>query len=138
MPESDPREEGPRSSVLVVDDEVLILSTTRKVLESAGFDVTTAQSGQAAVDSALREAPDVILLDIMMPAMDGWETLRRLRAEPRTASIPVIVFTAREHVRGGRLARDLGAVDYVPKPFQLDDLVARVRAHASRAAAPLE
>jgi two-component system alkaline phosphatase synthesis response regulator PhoP len=119
--------------VLVVDDEKLILITTKLVLESAGCEVFTAGDGMTAIEVAKSEKPDLILLDIMMPGIDGWETLQLLKDESTTEPIPVIVFTAREHSRGKQLAQDMSAVDYLQKPFEADDLIALVEQHATAA-----
>lgn len=118
--------------VLIVDDDRLVLYSTQLVLESEGFCVVTVDRGDAAVEAACEERPDVMLLDVMMPDVDGWETLHRLREHPDTSGIPVVIFTAREHVRGRRLARELGAVDYVQKPFDAAELVRLLRTHATR------
>ena len=112
--------------ILIVDDEKLILISTRIVLESVGYNVLTAASGEEAIRSAREEVPGLILLDIMMPGIDGWETLSRLKEDPVTKEIPVIIFTAREHSRGRQLAREMGAADYFQKPFEPDELIAIV------------
>jgi CheY-like chemotaxis protein len=108
---------------LIVDDEKLILISTRIVLESVGFDVVTAASGEEALVTARATRPGLILLDIMMPGIDGWETLSRLKEDPELKDIPVIIFTAREHSRGRQLAREMGAADYFQKPFEPDELI---------------
>lgn len=112
--------------ILIVDDEKLILISTRIVLESVGYGVLTAASGEEAIHTAQAELPGLILLDIMMPGIDGWETLSRLKEDPATKDIPVIIFTAREHSRGRQLAREMGAADYFQKPFEPDELIAIV------------
>lgn len=116
-------------NVLVVDDHRMVLLSTRLILSSSGFRVVLCDRGDQVLASALRERPDVILLDIMMPGVDGWETLAQLKGNPKTADIPVVVFTAREHLRGQRLARELGAVGYVQKPYEADRLCALLREH---------
>ncbi len=108
---------------LIVDDEKLILISTRIVLESVGFEIVTAASGEEALVTARAAKPGLILLDIMMPGIDGWETLSRLKEDPELKEIPVIIFTAREHSRGRQLAREMGAVDYFQKPFEPDELI---------------
>ncbi len=108
---------------LIVDDEKLILISTRIVLESVGYEVVTAASGEEALIAARAAQPGLILLDIMMPGIDGWETLSRLKEDPELKEIPVIIFTAREHSRGRQLAREMGAVDYFQKPFEPDELI---------------
>jgi DNA-binding response OmpR family regulator len=112
--------------ILIVDDEKLILISTRIVLESVGYGVVTAASGEEAIGKAKEEMPGLILLDIMMPGIDGWETLSRLKEDAETKDIPVIIFTAREHSRGRQLAREMGAADYFQKPFEPDELIAIV------------
>jgi CheY-like chemotaxis protein len=111
---------------LIVDDEKLILISTRIVLESVGYQVVTAASGEEALVKARETYPGLILLDIMMPGIDGWETLSRLKEDPDLKDIPVIIFTAREHSRGRQLAREMGAVDYFQKPFEPDELISIV------------
>jgi len=103
------------------------------VLKSAGFRVITADRGEKGMELAIAERPDAILLDVMMPDVDGWEILGRLRNHPVTENVPVLMFTAREHTRGGKLARDLGAAAYIRKPFDAEDLINTVRLHASGA-----
>ena len=115
--------------ILIVDDEKLILISTRIVLESVGYVVVTAASGEEAIGKAKEERPGLILLDIMMPGIDGWETLSRLKDDAETKDIPVIIFTAREHSRGRQLAREMGAADYFQKPFEPDELIAIVEEH---------
>lgn len=125
---ADPAAPSPaRPRVLVVDDDRMVLESTRMVLETSGFDVTVCNRSDRAVDEARRCAPDLVLLDLMMPGADGWEVLRRLRAEIWTRDTPVVVFTAKEHRMGRKLAQDLGAADYVQKPFDSDRLVRLVR-----------
>ncbi len=117
--------------VLIVDDENLIVMSTQMVLESIGYEVVAALDGQEALEKAASESPDLILLDIMMPGMDGWETLERLKADPETAPIPVIVFTAREHSKGRQRSIEMGAVEYFRKPFEPDDLIELVEQHTA-------
>ena len=115
------------TKVLVIDDESLILMSTEMVLESEGMEVLTAASGEEGLAKAASEKPDVVLLDIMMPGMDGWEVLRRLKESAETAGIPVVVFTAKENIRGRQQSIEMGAADYFRKPFEPDDLVELVR-----------
>lgn len=114
-----------KPTVLVVDDEPRIVRFVRAELESAGFRVLTAFNGIAAMDTVSSETPDLVVLDVIMPGLDGFDVLRRIRA---SSSVPVILLTARgsdaDKVRG----LDLGADDYLTKPFSPDELSARVRA----------
>jgi DNA-binding response OmpR family regulator len=117
-------------TVLIIEDEKLIVVSTQMVLEAAGFRVESASSGEEGVTKASKVTPDLILLDIMMPGIDGWETLTRLKRDPATSRIPVIVFTAREHARGHPRSAELGAVDYFRKPFEPDELIELVGKYA--------
>ena len=116
-------------SVLIIDDDKWIAMSTSMVLEAEGFEVHSALGGAEGIEMAGRIRPSVILLDIMMPGMDGWETLERLKADAATADLPVIVFTAREHSRGRAKSRELGAVEYFPKPFRPEALIHTIRGH---------
>ncbi|MDP6929597.1 MAG: response regulator [Planctomycetota bacterium] len=115
--------------VLIIEDEKLIIVSTRMVLEAAGFQVESALNGEQGVSKAEALNLDLILLDIMMPGIDGWETLKRLKGNPETANIPVVVFTAREHARGRQQSVEMGAVDYFRKPFEPDELIEVVERH---------
>ncbi|MEX2161828.1 MAG: response regulator transcription factor [Anaerolineales bacterium] len=116
-------------TVLVVDDEERIRSLVRAYLEQEGFRVATAADGRQALYTARHEKPDVIVLDLMMPEMDGYEFIRRYRQEKTT---PIIVLTARVEEADTVLGLELGADDYVTKPFSPRVLTARVRAALRR------
>ncbi len=124
------------SSVLIIDDDKWIAVSTAMVLEAEGFTVHSALSGLEGIEKTRELKPAMVLLDIMMPGMDGWETLVRLKADPACAATPVIVFTAREQREGRSRARELGAVEYVRKPFRPEALVQTIRDHLAAAAAP--
>jgi DNA-binding response OmpR family regulator len=111
--------------ILVVDDEPKIVRLARDYLEKDGFRVLSAGDGPTALAMARAEKPDLIVLDIMLPGMDGWEVCRRLRAETNT---PIIMLTARLEESDQVVGLELGADDYVTKPFSPRALVARVRA----------
>ncbi len=113
------------NTVLVVDDQSSVRQLLQDYLTEQGFRVVTATDGQSAIYTARHEQPDVILLDIMMPKMDGYQFLRQFRKERQT---PVIVITAREEETDAVLGLDLGADDYVVKPFRMRELLARIRA----------
>jgi two-component system, OmpR family, response regulator len=112
--------------LLVVDDEQTILELLSGSLRFAGYDVVTAASGQEAVRAAACSRPDLILLDVMMPDVDGFEAVRRIRSAG--PDVPVIFLTARDAVGDRVTGFDIGADDYVTKPFSLDEVLARVRA----------
>jgi two-component system KDP operon response regulator KdpE len=110
--------------ILVVDDEPSILKAMAPLLRSRGYDVETAATGRAALEAFDRDPPDLVILDLMLPDLDGLDVCRRLRERGRT---PIIVLSAREAERDKVAALDLGADDYVTKPFGPDELLARVR-----------
>ena len=119
-------------TVLIVEDEKLIIVSTQMVLEAAGFRVESATNGEEGIRKSKELSPDLILLDIMMPGIDGWETLTRLKRDPDTAKIPVIIFTAREHSRGHQKSEEMGAADYFRKPFEPDELIELVEKHVGQ------
>ena len=120
-------------TVLIIEDEKLIIVSTQMVLEAAGFRVESATNGEEGISKALELRPDLILLDIMMPGIDGWETLTRLKRDTETSEIPVIIFTAREHARGHQKSAEMGAADYFRKPFEPDELIELVEKHVGQA-----
>ena len=122
--------------VLIIDDDRWIAMSTAMVLEAEGFAVDSALSGPEGIEKARAAPPGIVLLDIMMPGMDGWETLERLKADPVCGPVPVVVFTAREQREGRSRARELGAVEYFRKPFRPEALVQALRHHLGGAVAP--
>lgn len=122
--------------ILVVDDEARIINFMRMNLELEGARVSSASNGKEALEQARENMPDVILLDIMMPEMDGFETLRRLR---QFSQVPVLILTARDDEDDRVRGLELGADDYISKPFSHRELVSRIRAVLRRhyAAPPL-
>jgi DNA-binding response OmpR family regulator len=114
-------------TVMVVDDDSDIAELTRLVLEGGGYEVITTPSGVEALRELQSMLPDLILLDISMPDMDGWQVLKALRAEERTAQVPVAMFSIKSEVRDKVRSLQGGAYDYIPKPFSCDELLRRVR-----------
>jgi two-component system KDP operon response regulator KdpE len=114
------------SRVLVVDDEPAILRFLRTSLRAEGYDIVEAETGEAALAEVRRRAPDLIVLDLGLPGLDGLEVIRLVR-EPGSV-VPIIVLTSRTDEAGKVEALDLGADDYVTKPFGVDELLARMRA----------
>ncbi len=110
--------------VLIVDDDPMIRQMLRDILEITGYTVVEASDGAEALDNAEVLHPDIILLDLMMPGMDGYTACRELKANPMTRAIPVIFVTASEDVALNRLAFAAGAVACVPKPFRREALTA--------------
>lgn len=112
--------------LLVVDDDPKILSMMRRGLIFAGYEVNTVDSGEEALHQAMVAVPDLVVLDVMLPGIDGFEVCRRLRsAEPR---LPILLLTARDRVPDRVAGLDAGADDYLVKPFAFDELLARIRA----------
>lgn len=123
-----------RKTVLIVEDEVDIRELLEYVLEREGFGVLSAADGQIGLGLARRKGPDLILLDLMLPGLDGLEVCRQLKHDRATRAIPVIMVTAKGDEADIVLGLGLGADDYVPKPFSPKEVVARVRAVLRRAA----
>ena len=120
--------------ILAVDDEVNILELLRFKLAKEGYRVITATEGRQALKCAREEKPDLIILDIMLPGMDGFEVCRLLKADRETAGIPVIMLSARGDVTDKVVGLELGAEDYITKPFSPREVLARVKVHLRRKA----
>jgi phosphoserine phosphatase RsbU/P len=116
-------------SILLVDDQPANLQVLLQTLESVGCKLLVAKSGEAALTIVQKARPDLILLDIMMPGIDGFEVCRRLKADPATEKIPVIFLSALDETADKVRGLQLGAVDYVAKPFQPEEVLARVNTH---------
>ncbi|HEX8192107.1 MAG TPA: response regulator [Allosphingosinicella sp.] len=112
--------------VLLCDDDPLLVDLVQYRLAARGWEVIVARDGGEAMARLAEEAPDAIVLDAMMPVVDGYEVLRRLREDPATAATPVIMLTARKQETDVLRALDLGASDYMVKPFIPEELVARL------------
>ncbi|MBF6590240.1 MAG: response regulator transcription factor [Ktedonobacterales bacterium] len=120
--------EKPQPKLLIVDDEQSILDFVSLGMRYEGFQVTQATDGYAALDLAARLRPDIVVLDVMLPDLDGLEVCRRLRTAEATADIPILMLTARDGVNERIAGLDGGADDYLTKPFSFEELLARVRA----------
>lgn len=116
------------NKIMVVDDEPDVVDLVKLVLESDGFDVVTAYSGKEALDKIALEMPDLVLLDIMMPQMDGWEVYSRIKAHPKTKDIPVAMLTAKSQSIDKMIGLHVVKVDdYITKPFGRSELLERVK-----------
>jgi DNA-binding response OmpR family regulator len=113
--------------ILVIDDEEDILNLVRLILEDAGYQVRTETDGREALKKLEKEKFDLILLDIMMPFLSGWEVLETMRSADRTKDIPVALLTARASPREDNLPYPTDYCDYITKPFEPDDLLRRIR-----------
>ncbi|MBD2328710.1 response regulator [Alkalinema sp. FACHB-956] len=118
-----------RADILIVDDKADNVRLLSEILGSEGYKSRKVLSGSHALDSAQLDPPDLILLDIMMPGMDGYETCQQLKANPRTQEIPIIFLSALSDTEDKVKALELGGVDYITKPFQKEEVIARVKTH---------
>ena len=123
-----------RSRILVVDDDATVADVVARYLAHDGYEVETVADGRVALERALAAPPDLVVLDLMLPGMDGLDVCRRLRA---LAPVPIVILTARGQEADRIVGLELGADDYVSKPFSPKELVARVRAVLRRARGPL-
>lgn len=119
--------------ILVVDDEAILVETIAYNLEQAGYQVITVADGASALEAARRETPDLVILDIMLPEMDGLEVCRQLRRESNTSTTPIMMLTAKADEIDKVVGLEIGADDYITKPFGRRELLARVRALLRRA-----
>jgi DNA-binding response OmpR family regulator len=119
------------STILIVEDEFAVARGIQYALQQEGYVVTVARSGEEGLDFAVHQAPDLVVLDVRLPGMDGFEVLRRLRAAG--AKMPVLVLTARDDEVDKVIGLELGADDYLTKPFGLRELMSRIRALLRRA-----
>ena len=113
--------------ILIADDEEDVKVVVQLFLESKGYEIVTAFDGLDALQKAKDEKPDMILLDIMMPLIDGFEVCRKLKEDPETAEIPVIMLSASSHAESKQKGLDVGAIDYIVKPFVPENLENVVR-----------
>jgi DNA-binding response OmpR family regulator len=119
--------EDQKARVLIVDDEAPIRLLCRVNLEAEDMEVFEAGDGPTGLEAARRDRPDVILLDVMMPGLDGWRVAEELLEDPATSSIPIVFLTARAELRDRARGLDLGGLDYVTKPFNPVDLAPLIR-----------
>ena len=116
-------------NILVVDDDVKIASMLKRSLAYEGYDVTFTHNGEDALIAFMENTFDLVILDIMLPGLAGWEVCREIR---RQSNIPILMLTAKDEIEDRVKGLDLGADDYVVKPFSLEELLARIRAHLRR------
>ncbi len=125
-----------KGRILVIDDEKDLIELVRYNLEKEGFVVRSAQDGESGLSTARKEMPDLIIVDLMLPGIDGLDVCRALRSDTRTARIPVIMLTAKSAESDRILGLELGADDYVTKPFSPRELLARIKAVLRRTSSP--
>lgn len=129
---SEPQMDLTGSRILAVDDVPANLDVLLETLEEAGYEVLVANDGETALGVAANARPDLILLDVMMPGIDGFETCRRFKADPSLREVPVIFLTARDDIESVVEGFDTGGIDYVVKPFEKREVLARIRTHLER------
>jgi len=113
--------------ILLVDDNTTNLQVLFQALSPEGYELLVAQSGEQALETALEAQPNLVLLDVKMPGIDGFETFKRMRSGEKTSQIPVVFISAHANVESLEEATALGAEGYLTKPFQFDDVVAKVK-----------
>ena len=118
-----------RGTILVIDDNPTNLQVLYKALSDRGYDVLVEMDGKSGIELVKNSPPDLILLDVMMPGIDGFETCSRLQADPITKEIPIIFMTALSDTVNKVKGLSLGAVDYISKPFQQEEVLARIKVH---------
>jgi two-component system, OmpR family, alkaline phosphatase synthesis response regulator PhoP len=123
-----------KGAVLIIDDEKDLIELVRYNLEKEGFLVKGTPDGESGIASALNDIPDIVIVDLMLPGIDGLEVCQRLRNEPRTSHIPIIMLTAKSAESDRVVGLELGADDYVTKPFSPRELAARIKAVLRRSA----
>ena len=121
-----------KRTILIVDDEEDVLDLLQLVFETSGFAVRRASTGKSAVSSAWEQPPDVVLLDVMMPEMDGWQVLRTLKGDERTRNVPVVMLSARAERRDKMIGLQEGAEGYIAKPFSPAEVVREVQSFLER------
>ena len=115
------------NNIFIADDESGFVATLKSRLEFEGFEVTSAPDGRAALEMIRKALPDLILLDIMMPAVNGYQVCRELKEDPATSPIPILMVTAKSQESDRFWGMEAGADAYITKPFEMDDLIGKIR-----------
>ena len=118
--------------ILVVDDEIDLVETVRFPLEMEGYDVLVSYNGEDALNQARKENPDLIILDLMLPKLDGYKVCRLLKFDERYKHIPILMLTAKTQEKDKILGKETGADEYITKPFEMDDLMEKVKAYLNK------
>lgn len=121
-----------KKRILVVDDEVDLVETVRFSLELEGYDVLVAYNGEEALNQARKENPDLILLDLMLPKLDGYKVCRLLKFDERYKHIPILMLTAKIQEKDKATGMETGANEYITKPFEMDELMKKVKGYLSK------
>jgi len=118
--------------ILIVDDEVDLVETIRFPLEMEGYHILVSYNGEDALNQARKENPDLILLDLMLPKLDGYKVCRLLKFDDRYKHIPILMLTAKTQEKDKTLGMETGANEYITKPFEMDDLLKKVKAYLNK------
>jgi len=118
--------------ILIVDDEVDLVETVRFPLEMEGYHVLVSYNGEDALNQARKENPDLILLDLMLPNLDGYKVCRLLKSDDRYKHIPILMLTAKSQEKDMALGMETGANEYITKPFDIRDLLKKVKVHLNQ------
>ena len=126
------------NSILIVDDTPNNIRLLFDVLDNAGFDISVVRNGETAIEKLHHIQPDLILLDVMMPGIDGFETCRRIKSNVETKDIPIIFMTALADTEHKVSGLQIGAIDYITKPIQVEEVLARVNVHLNLRSAQIQ
>ena len=118
-----------QAKILVVDDEADLVETIRFSLELGGYNVLVASNGEEGLNLARQEKPDLILLDLMLPKLDGYKVCRLLKFDERYKQIPILMLTAKTQEKDKILGKETGANEYITKPFDMDELMAKIKSY---------
>jgi DNA-binding response OmpR family regulator len=118
--------------ILIVDDEADLVETVRFPLEMEGFNVLVSYNGEDALNQARKEKPDLIILDLMLPKLDGYKVCRLLKFDEKYKHIPILMLTAKTQEKDKILGMETGADEYITKPFEMDDLMEKVKAYLNK------
>jgi len=118
-----------QAKILIVDDEPDLVETLRFALELEGYNVLVAVNGEEGLNTARQEKPDLILLDLMLPKLDGYKVCRLLKFDERYKSIPILMLTAKTQDKDRILGKETGANEYLTKPFDMDELMAKIKSY---------
>lgn len=121
-----------KKRILVVDDEVDLVETVRFSLELEGYEVLTAYNGEEALNQARKESPELILLDLMLPKLDGYKVCRLLKFDERYKHIPILMLTAKTQEKDRAIGMETGADEYITKPFDMDELMKKVKNYLNK------
>jgi len=121
-----------KKRILLVDDELDLVETVRFSLELEGYDVLVSHNGEDALNQARKENPDLILLDLMLPKLDGYKVCRLLKFDERYKHIPILMLTAKTQEKDKLLGKETGADEYITKPFEMDELMGKVKSYLSK------